>query len=248
MDGRLKLLQPAKGHRVGHDAVLIAAAAPEKARLIVDLGAGVGSAGLAALSRLPQAEAVLVEIDPVLAGLAEENIAGNGLRGRCRVLCADVRNLGKKGGADVPPADLVLANPPFNTDGAHRASPDTRRAVAHMAGAETFADWTTAAYRCLSPGGMLAMILRPSELSILLSALEGRFGAAELMPIHPKPGSAAVRLIVRAVKGRRTAPAILPSFVLAEADGTPSAAADAVLRGRAALPFPPFRSSFRTRS
>jgi tRNA1(Val) A37 N6-methylase TrmN6 len=48
LGGRLKLRQPRRGHRVGHDAILLAAATGggygERA---VEFGAGVGAAGLA---------------------------------------------------------------------------------------------------------------------------------------------------------------------------------------------------------
>ncbi|HQS10759.1 MAG TPA: methyltransferase, partial [Xanthobacteraceae bacterium] len=93
----------------------------------------------------------------------------------------------------------------------------------------------TAAYRCLAPGGTLAMILRPEDLSALLAALEGRFGAVRLLPVHPRPEAPAVRLIARAIKGRRTAPAILPGLILAEAGGAPGARAQAILSDGAAL-------------
>lgn len=239
LGGRLRLTQPAKGHRVGHDALLLAAAAPADARHLVDLGAGVGSAGLAALLRLPQADALLVEIDPALAALAQGNADTNGLAPRCRVVTGDVCALARKGGLTPDAAgafDLVLSNPPFNAAHAHQTSPDADRARAHMAAPETLRDWMTAAYRCLAPGGTLAMILRPEDLAALLSGLDGRFGAAGLLPIHPRPGRPAVRLIVRAIKGRRTAPVMLPSFILADGEGRASAQADAVLRDLSPLP------------
>ncbi|MEP9366549.1 methyltransferase [Xanthobacter sp. VNH20] len=238
LGGRLLLRQPEKGHRVGHDAILLAAAAPLDARRLADFGAGVGSAGLAALLRLPHAEAVLIEIDPALAELAGQNVAANALQTRCAVVCADVLALARPGGPSHPAAeslDLVLANPPFNAVEAHQTSPDAGRAQAHMAQAHTLKDWATAAYRCLAPGGMLAMILRPEDLSPLLAALEGRFGAVRLLPVHPRPDAPAVRLIARAIKGRRTAPAILPGLILADVRGTPTPEAEAVLRDGAAL-------------
>ncbi|OYY60455.1 MAG: hypothetical protein B7Y61_23215 [Rhizobiales bacterium 35-66-30] len=208
------------------------------ARRLADFGAGVGSAGLAALLHLPQAEAVLIEIDPALADLAGRNVVANGFSERCGVVCADVLALARPGGPPRPAAenlDLVLANPPFNVTQAHQTSPDAGRARAHMADAETLRDWATAAYRCLAPGGTLAMILRPEDLSALLAALEGRFGAVRLLPVHPRPEAPAVRLIARAIKGRRTAPAILPGLILAEAGGAPGARAQAILSDGAAL-------------
>ena len=45
LGGRLRLRQPERGHRVGHDAILLAAACPASAgERVVDLGAGVGAA------------------------------------------------------------------------------------------------------------------------------------------------------------------------------------------------------------
>lgn len=234
LGGRLTLAQPKTGHRVGHDAILLAAAAPADSSQVVDLGTGVGAAGLAFLTRHSATHGILVEIDPALADLAVANAGRNGLSERCRVVCADVTTLARPGGpAEVPAAaaDLVLMNPPFNAESAHKASPHGGRALAHAAAAPLLEDWVKSAYRCLAPSGRLCLIHRPEALASILSALSGRFGAAELIAVHPAPAAPAVRLLVRAVKGRRTPPAILPSLVLATADGTPSPAAEAILRG-----------------
>ncbi|WP_127091220.1 tRNA1(Val) (adenine(37)-N6)-methyltransferase [Aquabacter cavernae] len=219
LDGRLVLRQPRRGHRFGHDALLLAGMAGEGDRTLMDFGAGVGSAGLVALALHPGARAVLVEREADLAALAEQNAARNGFAERCAVVCADVCDLNRGRGPNVPPVDLVLANPPFNLSTAHRTSPDGGRARAHMADEGLFAHWVTAAARCLKPGGRLALILRPSELALLLTALSGRFGALELQPVHPRADRPAVRLLARAIKGRRTPPVFLPGLVLGGAEG-----------------------------
>jgi tRNA1(Val) A37 N6-methylase TrmN6 len=64
----------------------------------------------------------------------------------------------------------------------------------------------------------------------MLAAFAGRFGAIELVPIHPRPSRPAIRLIVRARKGRRTALSMLHGLVLADEAGRPTQAAEAVLR------------------
>ena len=47
LGGRLVLRQPKRGHRVGHDAMLLAAATDARAgEHAIELGAGVGAAGL----------------------------------------------------------------------------------------------------------------------------------------------------------------------------------------------------------
>src|SRR5437868_10577279 len=64
LGGRLCLRQPKSGHRAGHDAMLLAAATPARSGdRVVDLGAGVGAAGLAVAKRVAGIELVLVEID-----------------------------------------------------------------------------------------------------------------------------------------------------------------------------------------
>ena len=74
LGGRLHLRQPKRGHRVGHDAILLAAATAARAgEHAVDLGAGVGGAGLALARRVDGLQVTLVEIDEALAALAVEN-------------------------------------------------------------------------------------------------------------------------------------------------------------------------------
>ena len=74
LGGRLRLRQPLKGHRVGHDAILLAAATGARAgEHAVDLGAGVGAAGLALAARVAGLKVTLVEIDETLGMLAAEN-------------------------------------------------------------------------------------------------------------------------------------------------------------------------------
>src|SRR2546429_5341090 len=80
LSGRLRLRQPRRGHRVGHDAILLAAAVPARAgETVVELGAGVGAAGLALASRVPGIRLTMVELVPRLAALAAENAQLNGV-------------------------------------------------------------------------------------------------------------------------------------------------------------------------
>lgn len=240
LGGRLRLLQPAKGHRVGHDALLLAASVPAEARHAIDLGAGVGSAGLALAVRVPEARVVLVEIDPAIAALARQNAARQqpDLIGRVEVVTADVALLGRASGPAAPAmgsADAVLMNPPFNDPSRHRVSPHERRARAHMGADAVLEEWVRAADRLLEAAGRLCLIHRPEALEAVLAALKGRFGAAAIRPVHPLPDAPAIRILVTALKGRRTPPSLLPGLVLADAAGRTSEAAERVLRGGEAI-------------
>lgn len=233
LGGRLKLLQPAEGHRAGHDAILLAAAAPAS-KHAVDLGAGVGTAGLALLARGAAERVTLIEIEPKLTLLARENAKRNGYEGRTEIIVADIRKPARGKSAALR-ADLVIANPPFNDPSRRNASPDVGRRRAHAAADSELDPWIAAADRTLAAGGKLVLIHRPDAIETILASLAGRFGAAEIIPIFPRPDAAAIRMIVRAIKGRRTALSLRPGLVLNDAEGRPAAAAEAILRGASAL-------------
>src|SRR5262249_4797296 len=238
LGGRLVLRQPRRGHRVGHDAILLAAATPAKAgEHAVDLGAGVGAAGLALAARVPGLAVTLVEIDVALAALAGENISRNRFADGLRAVTLDVTAPARAfAAAALPPgsAARVLMNPPFNDPATMRGSPDAARRRAHVSAG--IAPWLRSAERLLASGGTVTLIWRADGLADLLAALARSFGAVTVQPVHPRPDAPAIRVLVRAVKGSRAPLALLPGLVLADAEGRPSAEAEAVLRHGAALP------------
>lgn len=242
LDGRLLLEQPARGrHRAGLDAVLLAALVPEDAvGRLVDLGAGVGTAGLAAAARVLGLSVTLAERDGEALRLARANVARgeNRLAGRVDVVEVDLLRRGPARDAVLPREsfDRVLVNPPFFAPSDVRASPHAPRADAHVFTEGTLDDWMRVAASVLVPRGRLHLIFRGDGLAEILTALEGRFGEACLRPIHPRVDAPAHRLLVTAVKGSRARPALLPGLVL-HPPGSDAyrPEAEAILRGRADL-------------
>jgi tRNA1(Val) A37 N6-methylase TrmN6 len=240
LGGRLRLTQKKRGHRVGHDAILLAAATGARAGdRVVEFGAGVGAAGLALAMRCPEVHVTLVEIDAELSGIAVENIARNGLVERVRAVTLDVTAPADEFAAHgIGPglADRVLMNPPFNNPARQNVSPDPGRRAAHVAGDSALSEWVTAAARVLHSAGNLTLIWRADGLAEVLAALDGRFGDVAVLPVHGRAGTPAIRVIVRARKGSRAPFALLPGLMLNDEAGKPTVAAEAVLRGAEALP------------
>lgn len=238
LGGRLLLRQPLRGHRVGHDAILLAAATTaQSGDQVVDLGAGVGGAGLALARRVPGACVTLIEIDPALVALARHNAERNGLADRVQAIgldvgaaAADYAAAGLASGS----ADGVLMNPPFNVS--QQPSPDHRRSMAHAGTSGLLPHWLGAVERLLRPGGAVTLIWRADGLADALAALAEGFGAVAVLPVYPKPDAAAIRVLIRAVKGAQSPLSLMAPLLLADAEGHPSAAAEAVLRGGEALP------------
>ncbi len=241
LGGRLTLVQPRRGHRAGTDAALLAAAADFSEGRFVDIGAGVGAVALAILSRVPRVSADLVEIDADLAALAAENAERNRLAERARILQLDVcaARARREAGLADEHAEAVVTNPPFFDSRAVRVSPEQARARAHVFAGETGAAplvaWIRACLAILEPGGRFVMIHRPEALAAILAAAENRLGALALLPVHPRAGASAHRLMASGVKGSKAPLRIAPGLVLHEADGRLTDEADAIHRGEALI-------------
>ena len=238
LGGQLRLRQAKSGHRAGHDAMLLAAATPARSGdRVVELGAGVGAAGLAVAKRVAGIELVLVEIDQVLAGLARGNAAAN-------AIAADVIALDVTSAADVfaaaglPPdsADVVLMNPPFNDPARHRASPDKARETAHVSTAATLEKWIHAARRILKSGGALILIWRADGLVEVLSALGRGFGSLEILPVHGEAKTPAIRVLIRAIKGGKAPVQMHAALMLNDESAVPNKQVQDILAGKGVLP------------
>jgi tRNA1(Val) A37 N6-methylase TrmN6 len=246
----LAILQPAHGYRAGLDAVLLAAACGatggQNAR-VLDVGAGVGVAGLCVARRVADAQVTLVEREPALAALARRNIDRNSFQDRARVVELDVA----AGGAVVhrapaePPSEKarvlpgafthVIANPPFFAHGHGTAPPVRLKAAAHqMAGGDLDA-WFRFIATAASRDGLATMIHRADALGVLIDGLGRRFGALRVLPLYPRAGEAAHRVIVQGRKGSRAPLALLPGIALHGPGHAFIERIDAVLRGGAAL-------------
>lgn len=240
LGGALKILQPATGYRAGLDAVMLAAAVGverEGAR-VLDVGAGVGTAGLCIARRVASARVTLLEREPALVRLAAENARRNGLAERVGVVAGEVglaaAALQRLGLADAS-FDHVVANPPFHSRDAGTLAADALKAAAHAMAETDLDQWARFMARMSAPGGALTLIHKAEALSALLAVLDGRFGALALLPLHPRAGEPAHRIIVSGIKGSRAPLSLLPGFVLHADDGTFTPQAQAILREGAPL-------------
>jgi tRNA1(Val) A37 N6-methylase TrmN6 len=238
LGGKLRLRQPKSGHRVGHDAMLLAAATPAApGDRVVDFGAGIGAAGLAVAKYAGGIQLVLVEIDEGLADLARANALSNSVA--AEVLVLDVTSGAEKfAAAKLAPdsVDVVLMNPPFNDASRHRASPDKGRELAHVAALETLDGWIHAARRILKSGGNLVMIWRADGIAEVLAALGRGFGSLVILPVHADAASPAIRVLVRASKGGRAPTHLLASLMLNDEAGRPTPFTQKILAGEDLLP------------
>ncbi|WP_051956006.1 tRNA1(Val) (adenine(37)-N6)-methyltransferase [Beijerinckia mobilis] len=243
LGGSLSLRQPRKGHRSGTDAILLAAAPPpDFSGHALDLGAGVGAAGLALALKRPALTIGLVEIDEAAAQLAAENLRTNRIDDRGMVHHADLLSLSSRRGANLlnGAADLVITNPPYYDPARSRMPENAARRQAAMmeeSGPRPLERWIVASLSLLAPHGLFFMIHRPEMLATILGACSGRAGAITILPVHSGANSYAKRILIRARKGSRAPFSIAPPLIL-QNEGHFTEIADAIHRGEAFIPWP----------
>lgn len=211
--GRLRLWQPARGYRAATDPVLLAAACPARAgETVLDLGCGAGAASLCLGARVPGVMLTGLELQEGYADLARRNADRNGIA--LEVVTGDLRQMPHLLRRDF---DHVIANPPYYPPGG-TPSPLPARATAMQVAQVPLAEWVAVAARRLRPGGWLTLIAGADALPEVLSALAPRMGSAAVLPLAPRAGRPAGRIILRARKGGRAPFRLLPPFVIHRGD------------------------------
>ncbi|VBB69778.1 tRNA (adenine37-N(6))-methyltransferase TrmN6 [invertebrate metagenome] len=225
LNGRIRLRQPKDGYRVTFEPVVLAAAVPARpGDRVADIGTGTGAAALCLLARVPNTLVIGVELQKVLARLATINGALNGTGRRFQTIVADVlqytplRRGDRETGKEWKPSpalawstfDHVMSNPPFAAAGTPSSNPI--RATAHHA--VDLKAWITACVALLRPQGSLTLIHRADALDRLLAALTGVVGGIEIIPLWPRAGLSARRIIVRGRKGSRAPPVLRTGLIL----------------------------------
>jgi tRNA1(Val) A37 N6-methylase TrmN6 len=246
LGGSLDILQPSRGYRAGLDAVLLAAACAvergDQAR-VLDAGAGVGVAGLCVARRVPDAHVTLVEREPALAALARQNATRNELDARVHVVELDVAqggaaiNRSAETDAGISPGVFshVIANPPYFIEGRGTRSPADLKAASHEMVDGALDQWCRFLATAAANDALVTMIHRADALGALLHGLGRRFGGLRVLPLYPRAGTEAHRVVIQGRKGSRAPLSLLPGIVLHGEGNGFVPAIDAVLRHGAAL-------------
>ncbi len=183
----LTLIQPARGARYSLDPLLLAFFVstfdPVHA---IDLGAGVGVAGLVAAAQSSgMAELELVEIQPELAELARENVMANPMdHCRVRVRTEDARYICTRGCPD-----MILSNPPFRDFRDGRVSHLRQRALSRHWYFLSPQSLFTTARRIQNERGLVCLVLPAIQVALWdRAATEKGFGLVASQAVHHRSG------------------------------------------------------------
>ena len=235
LNRRVTLEQPAQGYRVAIDTVLLAGAVPALAGdRVLDMGCGVGGAMLALACRVGGITGVGIDIQPDLVQLCRRNISRHDFAKGLKVIEGDVTQLA----ADLNGSfDHVLINPPYHDDARHDASPDKIKQTANMEKSGELEWWIESAAAVLRPSGILTIIHRADRKDEILACLQDAFGEVQLLPLLPREGQEAKRIILRARKSTLYSLRPCVPLVLHKEGGAYTEAAEAILRHCQAVVF-----------
>ncbi|MCI9241811.1 MAG: methyltransferase [Lawsonibacter sp.] len=179
---------------LGGDALALGAfASVRPGWRVCDLGAGSGALLLLLARRADRLALTGVEVDPLSAQTARNNLESNGLAGE--VVAGDLRTAPLPAGG----FDLVVSNPPYFPVGSGKSGGPAR--------SEEFcslAELCAAASRLVKNGGRFALCHRPERLVDVLCALRScRLEPKRLKLAAHGPGHPPSLLLVEAVKQGR---------------------------------------------
>ncbi|MCF6325742.1 MAG: methyltransferase [Devosiaceae bacterium] len=239
LSGRIKVMQPKKGFRAGIDTVLLAASVDLKSANIAEFGAGSGIASCCVLADLITANATLIDFNPEALALAKKNLEKNRFHKRAKILLLDVTNKGsvrEEAGLRNNYYNSIIANPPFFDARAGTLSPDISRADSRHMQNDDLDKWVKCAASSAAAGAEVIFIHSIAALPRLLASFSARFGNISVLPICPRPGQNASRVLIRAIKGSRASLALLAPLVLHGVVGNSySEQADAIFRGKSRI-------------
>lgn len=213
LGGRVLLQQPKTGYRAAIDPVLLAAAVTAKAgQKVLDLGCGAGAAMLCLAARVPGLTITGVELQEDYAALAELNVRNNSAIAMFHVKHGDARKLPRSLAANS--FDHIMVNPPFHDAKSYDPGPRAGKNLAQAMSVEDLNAWVKSAHGRLRHRGVLTMIYRADGLPDVLAALAGKFGGIAVLPLWPKAGVPAKRVLVRGVKDSKAPFALLAGMIL----------------------------------
>ena len=240
LGGRLSILQPRVGYRAGVDPVLLAASVAAKpGERVLDLGCGVGVAGLCLARRVPGVLIAGLEREAQYAALARRNGAAAGIEfevheGDLAMMPVALRQI---------QFDHVMANPPYFKRDQSTAAPRALREAAM--GEETpMADWVMAAAKRTRPGGSVTFIQRVERLPELLGLMCAHIGSVQVLPLIPRAGRAAQLVLIKGRRGGRAPFRLQDGIVMHQEAAHPgdkehyTPQISQVLREGGELPFP----------
>ena len=200
LGGRLRLLQPKKGFRAGIDSVLLAASVmASPGEKVLDIGSGVGTVLFCLMKRIPDLQAIGIELQKEYYSLALINSEKNELKakffhGDFQSPSITLKNF---------LFDHIFFNPPYYSDRSYKKSGNWLREIANIEKPGSLENMLRFSLKRCKPYGYITLINRPANIGKILSILEDGSGDIKILPILSFGRDSAFRIIIRARKSAK---------------------------------------------
>ena len=221
-----KIFQRRRGHRHSTDDLLTAwyaiTHAPDSPRTLLDLGAGIGSIGLAVAWYFGDASLTAIEVQDASFRLLQHNVWANALEPRARAIHGDLRAVTKTLPAGT--FDLVLGSPPYFDVKSGIVSADPQRAGARFELCGDVRDYCDAARRTLAPSGVFVFCFPTASRARAENACAGAsLSIASSRDVIPKEGLSPLFSLFACRHRADVASITEPPFVVRDAHGAHTA-------------------------
>ncbi len=196
-----EIIQDKRLFSYGVDAILLSFFAKPKG-VVMDLGTGTGVIPLR-LADDPNIKRIYgVELQEIVAEMAEKSVYLNKLEDKIQILNEDLRKLPES--FSRASIDTIVTNPPYMKPGAALVNPEENHAYSRHELTCTLEDIMRVSGYLLKPLGKLYMVHRPNRLVDVLCEMRSNGIEPKLMTwVYPKPGKPANLFLVEGVKGGR---------------------------------------------
>ena len=217
----LSLLERGGGLKFGTDALLLAGFLPGKLGNAAEFGCGSGGISLLAAYRGKAEHIDALELNPVEAEIARENVCLNHLEEKITVICSDLREFAsesrRKGCYDT-----IFSNPPYMKPGHGFASSDPGRDDARRENNGDIFDFAAAAAALLRTGGCFYTVYLPSRIADLMTALRASgLEPKKIVSVCGDPEHKPSLILTAAKKGASPSVDVFENFFIRRSDGTP---------------------------
>ena len=217
--GRLKLIQPVNGQRVSLDTILLSSWVKFRSghhRFLV-AGCAAGAISLLLAMRFRNIHVTGIEIQSELADLAKTNAENNGLSDRVDFIAGDLRD------KNILPReyfDVLVINPPYESQSRGRVSPDSSRSLSRHELTCSPDDVGELGYRVLKSRGRIFTVFTSARMDVFIGAMTShRLTPKRIRFVYPDMNHDSGIFLLECIKDGGEGLSILPSLYVRDVDG-----------------------------
>lgn len=217
--GRLKLIQPVNGQRVSLDTILLSAWVKFRSghHRFLEAGCAAGAISLLLAMRFRNIHVTGIEIQSDLVDLARANAENNALSDRVDFIAGDLRD---KNILPRESFDVLVMNPPYESQARGRVSPDSSRSVSRHELTCSPDDVGEFGCRVLKSRGRVFTVFTSSRMDVFLGAMTAhRLIPKRIRFVYPGQNHGSGIFLLECIKDGGEGLSVLPPLFVRDVDG-----------------------------